>query len=538
MSPRAAVHFVSCLLVLLAGEAFSAEKTLWLVRPLYPGQEALVGKTEQALDKLIPPEGRGVEIIGRKELATALKGKKVDEIPCLSGSAPCADPISSLVSNLGFERVVLVKGGQDENGYKFQVVSFKPATGETNPATGSGSNLEKALLGALVKVVPLASTLEVRSTPAGATVFVDDLKVGTTPLSTQVLPGEHVIRLDLKLHQGVEETTVIPVRGNARFDRVLEKVAARLLVSATPPGTVIELDGQVLGKDRVDRGVQPGPHTLRLTADEHKAFEQRLDIKADEQIIVNQALEPMNGEGVKAMVVQVPGQANPVVVAVAPVKPPTDTELNYGRTSYFQIGLETGRLTRPFLIGRRGTNPEWGRSDQILDTGGDPMLIGAGLEYGIFGKYFGVTVFGMSYLTNLSKWNISTNWDVGRSGYEQDELGNTLPEFAGKIHLLTLRMLQPQLRLAVWRFMFSAQVGLDVRLGQIADTTSPTFYENGFLITDLMVSGRANARFYVAGGFYLYGSYYYSQYLIGWTNAAGSKSGSSHGLDTGVGYGF
>jgi hypothetical protein len=501
----------------------------------------LVGKTEQALDKLIPPEGRGVEIIGRKELAAALKGKKVDEIPCLSGSAPCADPISSLVSNLGFERVVLVKGGQDENGYKFQVVSFKPATGETNPATGSGSNLEKALLGALVKVVPLASTLDVRSTPPGATVFVDGLKVGLTPVTgASILPGEHVVRLDLKLHTGLEETITIPVRGAARFDRVLEKVAARLVVSATPPGTLIELDGQSLGKDRVDRGVQPGPHTLRLSADEHKAFEQRIDVKPDQELIVNQALEPINPDAMKAVVVQIPGQSAPVVVAIPqqPVTPPTDTELNYGRTSYFQVGVETGRLTNRFLIGRRGTNPEWGRSHDIINTNGDPMLIGAGIEYGIFGKYFGVTVFGMSYLTNTSKWHMGTNWDVGRDGYEQDGALQMRPEIDAKIHLLNLRVLQPQLRFAAWRFMFSLQAGLDVRLGQIVDTGVPLFYENGFFITDLLVSGRANVRFYVAAGFYLYGSYYYSQYLLGWTNAAGGKSGSSHGLDMGVGYGF
>lgn len=543
MNRAAFVRLLSGLLVVLASQAFAAEKTLWLVRPLYPGQEALVGKTEQALDKLIPPEGRGVEIIGRKELGLALKGRKVDEIPCLSGSAPCADPVSALVSTLGFERVVLIKGGQDENGYKYQVVSFKPGTGETNPATGSGPNLEKALLGALVKVVPLASTLDVRSTPAGATVFIDDLKVGQTPLSTQVLPGEHVIRLDLKLHQGVEETTTIPVRGAARFDRVLEKVAARLVVSATPPGTMISLDGQPMGKDRFDRGVQPGPHTLRLTAEGYKAFEQRLDVKADDQIIINQALEPIGGpdkDAMKAVVVQVPGQPGTTVVAAPtqPAAPPTETELNYGRTSYFHVGFETGRLTNRFLIGRRGTNPEWGRTHEILDTHGDPMLMGASMEYGIFGKYFGVTVFGLSYLTNVSKWLMSTHWDVGRDGYEVKGAGETRPEIDAKLHLVTVRALQPQLRLAVWRFMFGLQVGLDVRVGQIMDTVSPTFYDNGFLVTDLLVAGRANVRFYMAAGLYLFGSYYYSQYLLGWTNAAGGKSGSAHGVDTGLGYGF
>ena len=52
--PRRAVLLVA---LLAAAPAF-AEKTVWLVRPLYPGQEALVGKTEAALAKILPPAQR------------------------------------------------------------------------------------------------------------------------------------------------------------------------------------------------------------------------------------------------------------------------------------------------------------------------------------------------------------------------------------------------------------------------------------------------------------------------------------------------
>src|SRR5687767_1358201 len=84
---------IALLAALLVGPSAFAQRTLWLVRPLYPGQEALVERTEQALDKLIPAADRSKEVIGKKELAATLKGRTVTEIPCLTGDSRCADPI-------------------------------------------------------------------------------------------------------------------------------------------------------------------------------------------------------------------------------------------------------------------------------------------------------------------------------------------------------------------------------------------------------------------------------------------------------------
>ena len=266
----------------LVSSAAWADKTLWLVRPLYPGQETLVDRTEKALDKLMPGEARQDAVIGQKELAATLKAQVVTEVPCFSAEVRCADPIDPFVASLGFERIVLIQGGQDEAGFKFRVVAYEPKTGKVNPASATNANLEKALLGALAKVVPAASTLDVKTTPPGATVYVDDVKVGLTPLNTQVLPGERVVRLDLKLHQPIEETIIIPIRGAASLEKNLEKVAARIVITAAPAGTEIFIDGASVGKDKVDRGIAPGDHVIRLTAEGFKAFEQSVSVKADQ----------------------------------------------------------------------------------------------------------------------------------------------------------------------------------------------------------------------------------------------------------------
>ena len=557
-------------LVVLGSLPARAETTLWLVRPLYPGQETLVARTEAALDKLMPGEARKGSIIGAKELAGALKSRRVDELPCFGADDRCADPIDPFFANLGFERIVLIEGGQDEAGFKYKVSAFEPKTGRVTPASATAPGLEKALLGAVAKVVPAASTLDVTSTPPGASVYIDDVKMGVTPLSTQVLPGERVVRLDLKLHQPIEDSVVIPIRGAASLDRTLEKVAARIIITATPPGTDISIDGQVLGKDKVDRGILPGTHTIRLSADLYKRYEQQITVKADEQYVLDKALEP-SAALLASTVPDTPGAAR-----VGP--PPTETELNYGRHSYAQVSFEFARFIGSGLVGSRFGKSGTGRTEEILSPLGSRGMIGVAVEYGTFGsgtvgKYFGLAAFGLSYLTNVDLWKMSVGFAKGANVDPKDStrilpdcVGSTAsdgcfpnPEQIGgsilprtidevRVHLLTIRGLQPQFRVAVWRLMFSIQAGFEFRLGNILETGSVINYRDveggpftGFFAADLMVSGRFNLRYYLVDGLYLTAQANYTQFLLsilGTTTNNGVQAPSSWGLNVGVGYGF
>lgn len=536
--PRSSRRAVCLALVLAAAPALS-EPTVWLVRPLYPGQEALVERTETALGKLMPGEARKDAVIGMKEFSAALKGKSVETVPCLSGDERCADPIDPFVAGLGFERIVLIQGGQDEAGFKYRVTAYEPKTGKVMPASASNANLEKALLGAVAKVVPAASTLDVKTTPPGATVYVDDVKVGVTPLSTQVLPGERVVRVDLKLHQPIEETLVIPIRGGASLEKTLEKVAARIVITASPAGANISIDGQALGQDKVDRGISPGSHTIRITADKHKAFEQTINVKADEQYVLDKTLEPLPGQAV-AVVTPVKGQDRPPPPPPPP-PPPTETEKSYQLKSYFHASYEFASLLGSGLVGRRWGTDGTGRTTDIR-TGGR-TLMGAGAEYGTFGRYFGLAVVGVSYLTNVDRYTLGVGHTFG-SAQEVDN-GVTGPDFVDpvRIHLVTIRAIQPQFRLCVWRFMFALQVGVEFRTGQIIESNPATFYKDGFMVLDLLASARLNVRFNIVSGLFMFGAFNYTQYLVGEKATAVDDMGefkgpSSFGFNVGVGYGF
>lgn len=567
--PSGGAAMVALALTLTTSAAW-AEKTLWLVRPLYPGQEALVERTEKALDKLTNNDVREQSVIGLKELSVALKGHVAGELPCFSAAQRCPDPIDPFVASLGFERIVLIQGGQDEAGFKYRVVAYEPKSGNMNPASATNANLEKALLGAVAKVVPVASTLELKSTPPGATVFVDDVKVGVTPLTTQVIPGERVVRLDLKSHQPLEETVLIPLRGAVTLEKTLEKVAARIVITALPAGTEISLDGQLVGQDRVDRGIAPGEHTIRLTAEGHKAFEQTISVRPDQQFSIDKTLEalaparkpddapkeppaviivkeaPLEAKPPESVKAPEPPPPPPPLPPPPPPRPSTPTEQVYERRQYVAGTYELGALLGTDFVAQRFEGGGSGRTTRLTST--NLTLMGGGLEYGTFGQYFGLTVFGLSYLTNTTPWATEVGFATATEGCEKTQDGSGCKPARldnVKLHLVTARAIHLQLRLAAWRFQFGLQLGPDFRVGWLQGTdagTSTVSYGGGFWAFDFFVSGRANVRFYLVEGLYLALQGNFSFHVIGVeaTDSSGGTFRNSHqyGFNGGLGYAF
>lgn len=540
---------LSLALLLLPTSAL-AEKTLWLVRPLYPGQEALVERTEKALARLVPPEQRANEVIGIKELASALKGRNATDLPCFTGEDRCTDPTDAFVAKLGFDQIILIQGGQDEAGFKYKVVNYQPAQKKTSQGASANVVLESALWGAVAKVAAVASTLEVKSTPNGATVFVDDQKVGVTPLATQILPGEHLVRVDMKLHQPVEEALLVPIRGSAKLDKTLEKVAARISVTAGPTNVSIFVDGQLLGKDRIDRGIQPGAHTLRLTAEGYKAYEQSISVKADEQFTMDKQLEALPGTVVPQNNGQNPNSGKLVLelhnnqaIVVPPPPPPTPTEENYNRKTYFHLGFDFMKLDGNRLVGRRFGDAGVGRTQFI--TNATRYLYGLTGEYGVFGKYFGVSVIGLSYLTNGDPVEMNVGYTGDHSETKQGvPIGDSLSKV--RINMVDIAVIHPAIRVAFWHAMVMFDIGLNVRTGQITGTvpnSSGPQYNDGFVIIDLLAQARLGFRFYVYEGMYLYLNGGYELMLTGQdaiNSGSDTKvhSSSAWGMTGGIGYGF
>ncbi len=110
-----------------------------------------------------------------------------------------------------------------------------------------------------VQLVPRWSTVEIRSEPAGATIFAGEERVGVTPASIELLEGTHqlsVVREGFKAWDG----TVVaePNVDQALALITLEPANAKLLVNTIPRTANVTVDGRYRGQSPITLALSPG----------------------------------------------------------------------------------------------------------------------------------------------------------------------------------------------------------------------------------------------------------------------------------------
>ncbi|MGK3992653.1 PEGA domain-containing protein [Sorangium sp. So ce1024] len=141
----------------------------------------------------------------------------------------------------------------------------------------------------------LVSRMEVLTSAPGATVFVDDERVGTTPFPAPVPVdiGERKIRI---VKQGFREVTrTETVNGGDRIaiSVVLERVVPRgRLRVAAGPNDVIEIDGKVVGRGAWEGSLLSGTHALRVTALGMQAYQADVLVQDGKTRHIDVALDP------------------------------------------------------------------------------------------------------------------------------------------------------------------------------------------------------------------------------------------------------
>ncbi|MFM2152589.1 MAG: hypothetical protein RL199_1024, partial [Pseudomonadota bacterium] len=157
---------------------------------------------------------------------------------------------------------------------------------------------------------PLSLTLESRfakltvtSTPVNGTVFIDDRKVGTSPLTVEVDEGDRQVRVeaDARSYKAWEGrvTAVRKLQASAKAE--LTPVLGTLLVLSTPFGAEVRLDGEPAGLTPLKRAeVLGGPHRVEVRKDGFKAVAREVDVEGDKTNKVEVKLVELLGEELAA----------------------------------------------------------------------------------------------------------------------------------------------------------------------------------------------------------------------------------------------
>jgi PEGA domain-containing protein len=158
--------------------------------------------------------------------------------------------------------------------------------------------------------------LSVRSTPAGAHLFVDGKDAGPTPQTVRDLaPGTHVIRVVQDGYTTEERRVVISASRPAQSLSVelvqphvpVERVASApapstpgtvgrfigvLVVDSRPPGARVFVDGKAAGNTPLEvSSVDAGSHALRLEMDGYQRWTSAVRVVAGERNRVTASLE-------------------------------------------------------------------------------------------------------------------------------------------------------------------------------------------------------------------------------------------------------
>jgi hypothetical protein len=124
------------------------------------------------------------------------------------------------------------------------------------------------------------ASLNIRSFPSGATVFLDDQQVGTTPLVlSRVVPGTHVIQIRLSGWE-VWKGSTTAVRGSTtQVIANMAHAAYSLIVTSTPPGATVALDGATKGITPLTvAGLKPRNYALVVSLKGYAAISRTVDL--------------------------------------------------------------------------------------------------------------------------------------------------------------------------------------------------------------------------------------------------------------------
>jgi hypothetical protein len=118
---------------------------------------------------------------------------------------------------------------------------------------------------------PTTGSLSISTTPSGATVYVDGIYQGTTPLTIpQLAPGSHTVRLTLTGYSDYSVPVTITAGQNPLNIQLTQSqvpsTTGSLAVSSTPSGASITVDSVAKGTTpNTIPDLSAGTHTVKMT---------------------------------------------------------------------------------------------------------------------------------------------------------------------------------------------------------------------------------------------------------------------------------
>lgn len=145
---------------------------------------------------------------------------------------------------------------------------------------------------------PAWADVSIDSKPSGATVFIDDEAVGSTPLTAEVLRGEREFRLQAAGYADLVRTLEVAAGETMDLGTLPLLPAAGLLnLESHPPGANVTVSGEYRGQTPLTVELSPGTaHRIQLSRPGYRRFSRSLALEAGEESSLTATLEAQLGE--------------------------------------------------------------------------------------------------------------------------------------------------------------------------------------------------------------------------------------------------
>jgi formylglycine-generating enzyme required for sulfatase activity len=149
-----------------------------------------------------------------------------------------------------------------------------------------------------VEMVPDWAEVTFRSQPAGATVKVAGEAVGRTPITAEVIAGNHSLEVLLEGYKPhVDRLRVVANEPLTHTTVVLHPAEGNLSLASDPAQATVTVDGVYRGTTPIDLDLAPNEeHELEVSKAGHLGHVERIRVRSGESRQLAVTLQPMRGE--------------------------------------------------------------------------------------------------------------------------------------------------------------------------------------------------------------------------------------------------
>ncbi len=146
-----------------------------------------------------------------------------------------------------------------------------------------------------LELVPAWANVAFSTTPAGATVSIDGVDAGQTPLTAEVLGGKHEVVVKLPAHKAWTKAIDVVARQDfAMPDISLEQADGLVLLRSSPSNASVTVDGVYQGQTPIELTLAPDAnHQLVFFLNGYQEASRQVRTSAAQESSVNVTLEPI-----------------------------------------------------------------------------------------------------------------------------------------------------------------------------------------------------------------------------------------------------